>query len=148
MVINNSKTRVNPPGESTHTKASPTKQNARNANVTQLRTISQTGKQHKKPFYHEFKSDVVIHTNKSRRAAKKRFIKSKQAPNGTVLLYSVRSFINGNPPLPDSVIRQQEIVNELSHMKFRKSYNKLTSSEQTKVFEALNDSGKKTETIH
>jgi hypothetical protein len=143
--IKNSEMRLNATPESTHIKLSAQETNRLRASTTQIPPDLKSQLNPKL-------APVPVLTNRARRQAKKRFTKSKQAPSGTVLLYSVRSFINGNPQVPDSVIYQQKIVNELALKTFKKGYNRLSSSEKSKVFEILNESAKssknQSDTIH
>jgi hypothetical protein len=85
-------------------------------------------------------------THRARRIAKKRFKKEKQIPRGLYLQYTIYTSINTkNLVLPPHVVKQQELIQMVAQHLFHKNYDKLISSQQTKVFDYLNDSETKTE---
>src|SRR5580692_10087291 len=83
-------------------------------------------------------------TKRSRRAAKKLFKKTKHSPWGYTRFPHYQQ-----PELPPEVLAHQARVNEHAMKMFKRPYFKLTSQQQTKVFEDFNGGEKpvKKETI-
>ena len=141
---------VKPVSQSSLPKTPSIKNIALNQSLTQPNTRSQVPLiPVKLPFKYPDYSLSQITTelsHRQRKFAKKRFKKGKQVPHGMYLQYSIYTSINvRNLILPPSVIRQQELIKSVAQHLFNKNYDKLTSSQQTKVFDYLNDSETKTE---
>lgn len=82
------------------------------------------------------------------RAARKRFRKGKQVPNGTFLQYSSKSATSAHPTLPPWIITQHKMLDEKAKLMFKKPYFSLDSKKRTLVHEEMNSRESKTDWSH